>query len=159
MLYQRQPNHWSCLPTAFAISLDVAVLDFIRHIGHDGSEIIWPTLTEPSSRRGFHIQECLDLLYRLGRTAMPFEAIPTHTPAFTVPSVPVLFGGSEQSAMERFKRIVYQTHGVITGISLVGHAVAYDHGTICDPNGDIYHYSPEICEAKGFICTCAWSIT
>lgn len=156
MLIQKQPNNWSCLPAAFAIAIDMDVLDFIRHIGHDGSEIVWPMLKEPACRRGYHIQECLSVLYRAGFTATPFEAIPQHIPAFTVPAIPILFGGSEEAAMQRFTKIIQQTKGVITGTSLVGHAVAYDNGLIYDCS--VYAYSPQACEARGFIGTCAWSI-
>ncbi len=158
MLVQKQPNRWSCLPTSFAAILGIEVEGFIRHLGHDGSEILWPMLKEPACRRGFHIQECIDVMDRCDYSVTPFEAIPQHVPAFTVPAIPILFGGSEEAAMEHFRKIIYRTTGVITGISLNGHAVAYDQGVICDPNGHVYQYSLRACESRGFIGTCAWSI-
>ncbi len=57
MKIQKQPNMWSCLPTAFAMVLDIPVNQVIQEIGHDGSEITWPELIEPFKRRSFHLQE------------------------------------------------------------------------------------------------------
>lgn len=151
-------NNWSCLPAAFALAIGMDVHEFIKHIGHDGSKIVWPMLKEPACRRGFHTQECLSILYRAGFTATPFEAIPQHVPAFTVPAIPILFGGSEETAMKRFSDIIHLTKGVITGTSLVGHAVAYERGIVYEPRGACYAYSPQACESRGFIGTCAWSI-
>jgi hypothetical protein len=151
-------NNWSCLPTAFAIVLGIDVADFIKHIGHDGSEIIWPTLKDPMRRRGFHVQECIDAASRGGCAVTPFEMFPRHAPAFTVPSYTIVYGGSEEAAMARFRRIVERTRGVITGhTNAAGHAVAYERGTIFDPRGPVYPY--RLCEKYGFTPICAWSIT
>jgi hypothetical protein len=79
MKIQKQPNRWSCLPTAFAIALDVDVNLFIKHIGHDGSEFIWPEMPEPMRRRAFHIQECLDIAMKLGFAPVQVEANPIST--------------------------------------------------------------------------------
>lgn len=60
---QVKPNRWSCLPVAFANSLNVNFSSFIAIIGHDGSEIIrgeeYPE-DDPRSRRGFHPGEIVD---------------------------------------------------------------------------------------------------
>ena len=66
MKIQKQPNRWSCLPTSFAMILDVDVNELIRKIGHDGSEILWPNLEEPYCRRAFHIEEIAMVCYGLG---------------------------------------------------------------------------------------------
>jgi hypothetical protein len=153
MHLQRQPNHWSCVPTAFAMALNVRVSEFIAHIGHDGSQIIWPTLKEPHCRRGFHVQECIDIAFRAGFSVTPIEAIPSHAPAEPVPAFEIVCGGSEKTALERFARIVLHHRGVLTGYS---HAVAFDHGVICDPCGHVYHYHES--ERRGFIGICAWII-
>ena len=151
-------NNWSCLPRAFAIALRVDAADFIKHIGHDGGQVIWPTLKDPARRRGFHIQECIDVASRAGFAVTPFEMFPCHTPAFTVPSYTIVYGCSEQAAYDRFRGIVYRTRGVITGHgNVVAHAVAYRNGTIVDPNGRVYAF--EDCEKNGFTPVTAWSIT
>jgi hypothetical protein len=54
---RKQPKQWQCMLTAYAMCLDVEADVLISEIGHDGSEIIWPQLREPLSRRGFHVQE------------------------------------------------------------------------------------------------------
>jgi hypothetical protein len=132
--------------------------EFILHIGHDGSEIIWPTLKEPARRRGFHIQECIDVVSRAGYAVTPFEMFPCHTPAFTVPSYTIVFGGSEDAAYERFAEIVQRTRGVITGQgNVVGHAVAYQRGVIVDPSRGVYDFKH--CGQHGFTPITAWSIT
>jgi hypothetical protein len=142
------------------MALDVAVHDFIRHIGHDGGEIAWPTLKEPSCRRGFHVQECIDIAYRCGFAVTPFEVLPRHAPAFTVPAQTILFGGSEEAAFTRFAQIIFNGKGVITGhCNTVCHAVAYDRGLIFDPcRSAPYHYHKTTCERYGFIGYCAWQL-
>lgn len=57
MYNQVQPNAWSCLPTAFATATSIQVQEIIELIGHDGSEILFPALSEPKCRRAFHPQE------------------------------------------------------------------------------------------------------
>lgn len=159
---QFQPNQWSCLPTAFAIALDMPVDEFLRYLSHNGSEIIWPQLSEPGCRRGFHIQECIRVLDRLGYTVTPFEAVPCHAPSMDLPPYRLLFGGSELAALKQFEIIINSSFGVLTGLSRVGHAVAYERGTVCDPSlpivNGIYRYSSEECLKHTFIPLCAWSI-
>jgi hypothetical protein len=150
-------NNWSCLPAAFSIALGVDVCSFIEAIGHDGSQILWPGLKEPSCRRGFHIQECIDVAYRAGYCVTPFEVLPRHAPAFTVPPVTIQYGGSETTAFERFNQLIEAGVGVITGHSnTTEHAVAYRYGIVVDPKGFRYVYSPKACEQHGFIGYCAW---
>jgi len=160
MPIQPSPNAWSCLPTSCATAVGASVRDFINHIGHDGSEVIWPELAEPSRRRGFHIQECIDILLRAGFAVTPIEVLPRLAPAFSVPSFTVLYQDSEEAAFSRFSDFVYRGRGVITGYaSTVGHAVAYDHGEIFDcrwPHS--YRYHRKASEAFGFIGYCAWQI-
>lgn len=59
MKRQIQPNKWSCLPTAFAMFLDIPVDKFIERVGHDGSAIMCPLLEDPERRMGFTIQEMI----------------------------------------------------------------------------------------------------
>jgi|WetSurMetagenome_2_1015567.scaffolds.fasta_scaffold263931_2 hypothetical protein len=151
-------NSWCCMPAAFAIALNVDVLEFIQRIGHDGGEIIWPSLKDPCRRRGFHIQECIDVASKLGFSVTPFEMFPRHAPAEPVPAYTVVFGGTEEAAMRRFASIVYRTRGVLTGYtSAAGHAVAYDQGTVYDPRGIKFAYDQ--CARYSFTPICAWSIT
>lgn len=61
-----QPNGWSCLPTAFAMILQVEVDEIFNYLDHDGSEILWPNLGDPWGRRSFHIQEMINFALRHG---------------------------------------------------------------------------------------------
>ncbi len=62
MQVQKQPNEWSCLPTAFAIAVGVPVEQLIRQLGHDGSEMLFPGFRKPYCYRSFHVQELIDQL-------------------------------------------------------------------------------------------------
>ena len=43
----------------------------------------------------------------------------------------------------RFTRVIQHSRGVIEGVGRhCGHAVAYEHGRIFDPDGHEYDYSP-----------------
>lgn len=81
MKLQHQPNNWSCLPTAFAMVLDLPVKEIIDLIGHDGSTITWPKLPSPFCRRAFHIQELINVSHRLGYTCTPFVSRPLIAPS------------------------------------------------------------------------------
>ena len=130
---QRSPNRWSCLPTAFAIALGVSVREVIERIGHDGSEVAFPGLPEPERRRGFHIQECIDVAIALGVSVTPIEAFPRHSPTVGMDPIVIRFPEGNEA---RFRRTIETTRGVLTGRGLRSrHAVAYDHRLIIDPNG------------------------
>lgn len=62
-------SQWSCTLDSFAHVLNTPVRDLIHEIGHDGSEIIFPSLPDPVRRRAFHWQEfilpCLRRHYAL----------------------------------------------------------------------------------------------
>lgn len=52
--------------------LDCRTGDLIDRLGHDGSQILWPTEPEPLCRRGFHIEEIQYLALRYGRLFAEF---------------------------------------------------------------------------------------
>jgi len=52
-----QPTRWSCLATAWAMVLDCELDKLFTQIGHDGSEILYPSQPEPECRRAFHPSE------------------------------------------------------------------------------------------------------
>lgn len=60
---QKQPSPWACLPTSFAMVMQLDAADFVRCIGHD-------------DERGFHVQECLTIALSEGWAFVPFEASP-----------------------------------------------------------------------------------
>ena len=124
-------NHWSCLPTAFAQSLNISFDEMIRRIGHDGSRVVWD-LPEPNCRRGFHIQECIDVARQFGMSVMEIELYPRHAPSLDVEPITVEFDDNQF----RFNSFIATTRGVLTGVrnNGNGHAVAYDHGIYDDTN-------------------------
>ena len=54
---------WSCLYDSFEHATGFSFVDLI---GHDGSEIIFPEIKEPYSRRTITIDEITHALYKLG---------------------------------------------------------------------------------------------
>lgn len=129
-----QPNGWTCLPTSFAMVLNMTLGEVYLIVGHDGSDIIWPDILEPDCRRNFHIQEMINLAYARGYAVTPFEALPNSAPyTFQKPHV-------IEYDVEKY---MHDNRGVLTGLNHQEkrHAVAWDGRNIIDPNG--YNYSLE----------------
>jgi len=151
MLLQRKPSRWTCLPVSFAMALNIAVEDIFAELGHDGSTIFWPDLPEPMCRRGFHIQELIEVALRRGFTVTPFELSP------------VLESGGKQYIFDerwtKFATVIANSVGVLEGNGIrTRHAVAYEFGQIFDPDSGVYDYSRAACEGRFFYANCAWRI-
>ena len=145
--------------------LDIPVADFFGLIGHDGSQIAFPVLPDPMARRGLHIQECIAACVRLGYAVTPIELFPVIRPTLANGHAPhkedlvVLFGEDELANWKRFEQTIKTSTGVLEGIGRrCLHAVAYDRGTIFDPDGDQYAYSHPACESRGFHPRRAWRV-
>jgi hypothetical protein len=117
--------------------LDLPVFQLIRAIGHSGDEIVWPGMPDPQCRRGFHIQECIDISLTRNVYPIHIEAVPTSAPF-----------GLDKSKIEknmqyslpidhsqRIKNYLSTNMAVIIGPR---HAVAWDTEMIYDPKGLIY---------------------
>jgi len=160
MKLQTKPNPWSCIGSAFAMVLDIPVADFFGIVGHDGSQKAFPTLPDPMSRRGLHIQECITACLKLGYAVTPVELFPVIQA--TLPdenNIVVLFGDDESANWQRFEQTIQGSTGVIDGVGRQClHAVAFNHGTIFDPDGCEYPYSHTACQSHDFITRCAWRI-
>lgn len=164
----RTGNNWSCLPCSFAMVLDISVEKFIRMIGHDGSDK--PYEDYPGQKAGFHEQECIEVLQRLGYACTPIEIVPQLTPVVGGPLRPIWFfpekltGDPEDWNWQRFIRHLKGTRGVITGAKkridsseMLGHAVAWD-GLVHDPQGRGFTYTIEEAHNYGFIPRGYWKI-
>lgn len=57
---------WQCVPVAFSIVTDISANELMGRLGHDGSEIVDPSMTDPLCRRGFTCQEMLSILPEYG---------------------------------------------------------------------------------------------
>lgn len=126
MRHQTQPNSWSCIATAFATVLDLDVQDVFRRVGHDGSEIV---AGQQPVRRGFHVQELIDVAWGWGCAVTRIDMLPQSD---GTPPWPISFPeGNEQ----RFARYVKNTQGVLLCRTLSGrgHALVNDYGCIYDP--------------------------
>lgn len=166
MILRRSPNGWSCLPTAFAMAMDLEPCDVIRHIGHDGSN---EPYKEGSFKAGFHEQECIEVAQRLGFVCTPIEAVPTISPHLDGRDArPIYFGDELADNWTRFLRHLDGTCGVFTGTYTLpgestpfqGHAVAWDGVTtrkIHDSKG-LRCYPLEKAAKYGFTPGCFWKV-
>ena len=165
MRLQTKPNPWSCIGTAFAMVLDMSTADFFGLVGHDGSQIAFPMLSDPMARRGLHIQECIAACVKLGYAVTPIELFPVIRPTSANGHAPnkedlvVLFGDDESANWERFEQTIETSTGVLEGLGRrCLHAVAYDHGMLFDPDGDQYVHSHSACESRCFHPRRAWRV-
>jgi hypothetical protein len=154
---QQRPEPWMCMPLAFAMALEMPVADLLATIGHDGSEIVFPTLPEPLRRRCFHIQELIQVALSRGVAVTPVELFPVLQPTETGPFHKVVL--YPDNNWRRFEATIQNSRGVIDGTGArLGHVVAYDHGLIHDPRGAVYDYSRLACEAHQFYTRAAWRL-
>ncbi len=162
MIPLKNPNAWSCLPTAFAIALGVSVEAVIATVGHDGSEITHAGLPEPLNRRGFHPQEMIKMCLLDGMSVTPIELAPQAVPS---PQVPFL-KAFDNGGWDWFKQNLFYTTGVIecrTSIG-TGHAMAYQgegyFATICDPatGKEFPFFGPEDTEKRDRWLVSLWRL-
>jgi len=157
----KQPNRWSCLPTAIAMLINKSVDDVIRAVGHDGSEIIWPELPEPNNRRSFHPQEMYPLIIENGYLVTVFDKTPFLANSPEQAFMELGFGINNHEPYDRLTELyerlkgrmleinqdlvidkfMEHCNGVLIGLGVARtpHAVAWnaDEGLIYDPNGTV----------------------
>lgn len=164
MNLQIMPERGLCLPTSFAMALDVPVADVLGRL-NGWHMVAFPGLPEPLCWRGIHIQECIRIAQDMGFAVTPRELYPQIAPPRPLnpagepyENYPVALGDN----WETFNDVILVSCGVITGIravpftGVVGHAVAYDHGFVYDPNGYEFPFSTEDCQVNNFFPQCAW---
>jgi hypothetical protein len=161
MKLQVKPEPWLCMATSFAMALDVPVREFIARMGHDGSKIVFPEYPEPLNRAGHHIQECIHAALMLGYFTTPIELFPVTAANDSANGAihQVIYPGGQLENWIQFIGQIQRSRGVITGRGRAcGHAMAYDHGVIFDPDGVEFEYSKDGCERRGFITRCVWRV-
>lgn len=155
-----QPNHWTCLPTSAAMLLNMSLDDVLGHIGHDGSEIVWPDLPDPQRRRAFHIQEIVELALALDCSLTPIEQTPTfaNSPEFAFETLGVAIDNHAKNSVlkEYYEEVKAKLHpitrkypldhylanynGLLIGLGSRGrpHAAAWNREefTVYDPCGE-----------------------
>lgn len=133
MLYVSSPNRWSCLPASFAMILDITFETMIRHIGHDGSDIVHPDLPEPLCRRTFHIDECTLVAVMLGHSITTLHFMPQLTT-----------DGKHMIDIPMDTEYLLRFPGVLSGRGeTMGHAVAWDGCIVHDPSRGVYRLGAE----------------
>lgn len=134
----KQPNKWSCLPTSFAMVLDISLEDIYNFLGHDGSEI-W--FDDPNPWRSFNIQEMISLSEAHGFWVMEIITKPAQQPPNSQEFREV-YDLSE--ANRRINFYINKYSGVM--ILRIPHAVAWNHEEqrIYDPRGDIHEVESDI---------------
>ena len=161
MQMQIMPQKGLCLPTSFAMALDIPVESLLSQL-HGPHDVIFPGLPEPLCWRGVHIQEVIRIVQNYGYAVTPREMFPQIAPP--KPGYDNYVVSYDDGNHQVFADVILLSRGVVTGVrgmplaGVVGHAVAYDHGYIYDPNGYEYSYSPKTCESQGFYPQCAWRV-
>lgn len=138
----KQPNKWSCTACAFAMACGVRLEEFIKQVGHDGSEVLFPDLPEPLCRRGFATPECIRVCLNWGLTVTPIDFKPRCTP-----------DGKNYHTLNHTNfanQMMGRFQGVIQGMGCRNyHTVGWDGTQIYDPSLGIYkldsdNFKPEI---------------
>jgi hypothetical protein len=123
MLLQTQPNNWSCLPTAFAMVLDVPVALFIEQLGHDGSQQHWERY-----RLAWHIQEIAKVCYDYyGVCVTQLEAVTLAAPTPGYDPHEQTYDLSEYYGADAGVAGVTNTRGI-------GHALAFSKSHFYNPS-------------------------
>ena len=128
--YPIQPNAWSCLPTACACLLQTQPSEIVDAIGHDGSAI----LTD-DTRRGFHVEEIVDVFVANLQFPVPIEACPI---IYLSEDVGVEVYSDSRKRLDHY---LEKCPGILLGShpdTGNPHAVVWDGETIYDPRGQIY---------------------
>ena len=158
---QKNPNAWSCLPTAFAISQGDKLDDWLKLIGHDGSEIVRAGLPDPICRKGFHPNEMIYLCVGANFAVTRIELVSQATPGGQY--VPTVFdtGGERPFLYQMFNSRGVLDVRTATG---VGHALSYEgcggDAIICDPaTGKVFEFRGlEDTSKRGIFITALWRI-
>lgn len=124
---------WSCLVDSFSIVTNIPTTRFLETIGHDGSEIIEPTLPEPFCRRSFHITEVITFLWEQNIKVVQFDCIPRIQVHFSS-NIYTLNTVNGKTHDERLSQLLSTTKGVMKSHN---HACANIEGKIYDPSGYI----------------------
>ena len=114
-------NQWNCVAIALAYSLDIPYPDLITVIGHDGSEILWPSLSPPRCYKGFTPQDVLRAGLDLGIPIVHLKATET------------LYGDTLQTLCHSLDSYLDKYNGVVVGQTDWGrHAMAIVDSKIMD---------------------------
>lgn len=70
-----------CMIYSAAMALGITPEEIIKEIGHDGTEIKWPSMTGNNRLRGVSIQEIIDLALKRNIALVCLDAYPHNSPS------------------------------------------------------------------------------
>jgi hypothetical protein len=108
--------------------LDKPYQRLIEDLGHDGSEILFPSMKEPMCRRGFNITELQHLCWKRGRGLAPFDLDPMTETFHIYP---------QEELDTRMFDLINRRPGLLEGCYSLDrpHIVAWDGESVYDPTG------------------------
>jgi hypothetical protein len=125
-----QPNKWTCLPTSVAMLMNVSLDDIFKYLGHDGSDIVWPHLSDPQNRRAFHIQEMIDFALEGNYLLTPIEQNPmfANSPESAFESLGAAINHREKYSVlrERYAAVQSRLHQITRPRSMESYLADYD---------------------------------
>lgn len=116
----------NCLVKAFSQALSVPVDEIERLLGHNGYNIEWPTQPKPYCYRGVHIQELIDVAYKLGFYVISLDRVPLMAPSIQVNPIVAI-----PNYEERLKSYLTK-HTAVLVSHLKSHAWCWNGVNICD---------------------------
>lgn len=132
MLAQSSPSYFSCMPTAFAIALDVPVRKLMAELGFDGNAIIFDDAEEPECRRAWHLQDLIKCCLLRGFAPVVVEAVPSVLVNGEVRDIPL-----PEDYNTRIASFMNHYKGVVMGTTPQGrrHALAWEQPFFYNTDG------------------------
>lgn len=129
----RQPNNYSCMPTAFAMATNSTPEYYFKEIGHDGSPILFEDMPEPYNHRCFVYPECFMVALDLGFASTDLPVAYGISPSAKSSSKSVIINQLERvyTRMRHYKGVLF---GRYKG-SDERHCMAWDGWEVLDPRG------------------------
>ena len=111
--------------------LDIPVQTIFDEVGHDGTQVIFPTQKPPKANRGFHLQELIDICDVRGYSVTEIQARPAIQTGDEIWDLPYA------DPQVRFVDHLTGYPGVLVGYYLSSrqHAIAWDGQSVFDPAG------------------------
>ena len=161
MKHQRKLNRWSCAITALAMALRLPVEKIVEEAGHDGGEIVFPHLSEPMCRQGFHSQELVRIAWQHGYAMTPIELFP-QTMSNDGIHTHLVWWQDDSVIQERFAKTVEASFGILEGHGNQCHHAVYNSGGMLhdpDPGVPNYGFSFAACKERNFYPNRLWVFT
>jgi len=138
------------------MALNLPVAELIEQVGHDGSEIIFENQTEPGCRAGHSLYELIYQSLKLGYAVTPMPLILAHASIDHQQYREVWDLEDGWDTFHLFgvmRRGVVECHG-----PRWKHMVAFDQGTVFDPDGDTFPFLREEFEKRQLYPVFLWRV-